>query len=91
MDIINKFIYRSVYTKIFILSDSKLINNMAKADKDNALKLTGITNAINFEDCIRQLRYYFLDINKVREKILAGKIIYILITIQKDPYFTNIV
>ena len=75
MDIINKFIYRLVYTKIFILSDLKLINNMAKAYKDSTLKLTDITTAINFEDCIRQLRYYFLDINKVREKIFADKII----------------
>lgn len=34
--------------------------------KDNALKLASITIAVNFEDCIKQLRYDFVDINKVR-------------------------
>jgi len=39
---------------------------MVRFYKDNALKLAGITITVNFEDCIKQLRYYFADINKVR-------------------------
>lgn len=39
---------------------------MVRFYKDNALKLASITIAANLEDCIKQLRYYFADINKVR-------------------------
>ncbi len=39
---------------------------MVRFYKDNALKFAGITIAVNFEDCIKQLRYYFANINKVR-------------------------
>ena len=37
--------------------------------------LDGITIAVNFKNCIKQLKYYFTNIIKVKEKILAGKII----------------
>jgi len=37
--------------------------------------LDGITIAVNFKNCIKQLRYYFENIKKIKEKILAGKII----------------
>jgi len=43
--------------------------------KSNAWYLASITTAIEWEDCIKQLKYYFSSINRVREKILAGEIL----------------
>lgn len=37
--------------------------------------LTGITTALEWEKCIKQLKYYFSNIKEIKEKILTGKII----------------
>ena len=53
--------------------------------KDNAQYLAGITTAANFENCIKQLKYYFSNIIKVKEKIIAGEIIDLpYLTFQRD-------
>jgi len=43
--------------------------------KDNARKFANLTNAVNFEACKRRLGLYFSDLRKVKERIIAGKII----------------
>ena len=43
--------------------------------KDNARKFANLTTAVNFEDCKRRLGLYFSDLEKVKERIIAGKII----------------
>ena len=48
---------------------------VVKTYKSNAWYLTGITTAIEWEKCIKQLKYYFSNINRVKEKILAGEIL----------------
>jgi len=58
---------------------------MVKTYKSNAWYLAGITTAIEWEKCIKQLKYYFSNINRVKEKILAGEILNTPYTIfQKD-------
>jgi len=58
---------------------------VVKAYKSDAWYLAGITTAIEWENCIKRLKYYFSDVNKVREKILAGKIINIpYVIFQRD-------
>jgi len=58
---------------------------IVKIFKDNAWYLAGITTAVNFENCIKQLRYYFANIIKVKEKINAGEIIDLpYLTLQRD-------
>jgi len=58
---------------------------VVKTYKSNAWYLTGITTAIEWEKCIKQLKYYFSNINRVKEKILAGEILNTPYTIfQKD-------
>ena len=52
-----------------------------KIFKDNAWYLAGITTAVNFENCKKQLSYYFTNIIKVKERIIAGEII-------DSPYLT---
>jgi len=53
--------------------------------KDNAWYLAGIATAVNFENCIKQLRYYYANIIKVKEKIIAGGIIDLpYLTLQRD-------
>ena len=53
--------------------------------KDNAKKFANLTTAVNFEACKRRLRLYFSDLEKVKEKIIAGKIISIpYVTLQRD-------
>jgi len=56
-----------------------------KIFKDNAGNSANLTSAINFESCKRQLRLYFPDFEKVKEKIIAGEIIDLpYVTFQKD-------
>jgi len=53
--------------------------------KNNAWYLAGKINVIKWENCIKQLKLYFSDINKIREKIIAGEIINIpYVTFQRD-------
>lgn len=53
--------------------------------KYNAGKFANLTSAINFEACKRRLRLYFSNLEKVKEKIIAGEIISIpYVTFQKD-------
>jgi len=56
-----------------------------KIFKDNAGKFANLTTAVTFEACKRRLRLYFSDLEKVKEKIIAGKIISIpYVTFQRD-------
>ena len=56
-----------------------------KIFKDNAWHLAGITTAVNFENCKKQLSYYFANIIKVKERIIAGEIINLpYLTLQRD-------
>jgi len=58
---------------------------MVKTYKSNAWYLAGIITAVNFENCIKQLRYYFANIIKVKERIIAGEIIDLpYLTLQRD-------
>jgi len=53
--------------------------------KKNAWYLAGRVNVIKWEDCIRQIKYYFSNIDKIRKKIIAGEIIDLpYVTFQKD-------
>jgi len=53
--------------------------------KDNAEKFADLTTAVIFEACKRRLRLYFSNLEKVREKIIAGEIIDLpFVTFQKD-------
>ncbi|MBA7486970.1 hypothetical protein ES707_22532 [subsurface metagenome] len=53
--------------------------------KDNAGKFANLTTAITFEACKRRLRLYFSELEKVKERIIAGEIIDIpYVTFQKD-------
>ena len=53
--------------------------------KGNVRGFDNPTSAINFEACKRRLRLYFSDLEKVKEKIIAGEIIDIpCVTFQKD-------
>ena len=56
-----------------------------KIFKDNARKFANLTTAVTFEACKRQLRLYFSNIEKVKERIIAGKIIDLpYLILQKD-------
>ena len=58
--------------------------------KDNAKKFANLTTAVNFEACKRRLRFYFSDLEKVKEKIIAGEIINIpYVTFQRDRRATK--
>ena len=48
---------------------------VVKIFKDNARKFANLTTAVNFEACKRRLGLYFSDLEKVKERIIAGKII----------------
>lgn len=48
---------------------------MVRTYKGNAWYLADITNAIEWEKCIKQLKYYFSNVKKIKEKIFDGKII----------------
>jgi len=53
--------------------------------KGNVRGFDNLTSDINFEACKRRLRLYFSDLEKVKEKIIAGEIINIpCLTFQKD-------
>jgi len=53
--------------------------------KDNARKFANLTAAVNFEACKRRLRLYFSNLEKVKEKLIAGEIISIpYVTFQRD-------
>ena len=56
-----------------------------KIFKDNARKFANLTTAVDFEACKRRLRLYFSDLEKVKERIIAGEIISIpYVTFQRD-------
>ena len=53
--------------------------------KDNAENIASYTSIVTFESCKRRLRLYFTNLEKVKERIIAGEIIDIpYITFQKD-------
>ncbi|MBA7537326.1 hypothetical protein ES705_29593 [subsurface metagenome] len=53
--------------------------------KDNAKKFANLVNAVTFEACKRRLGLYFSDLKKVKERIIAGKIIDLpYLTLQRD-------
>jgi len=53
--------------------------------KDDAKKFANLVAAVNFETCKRRLGLYFSDLEKVKERIIAGKIIDLpYVTFQKD-------
>ena len=43
--------------------------------KDNARRFANLTTAVNFEACKRLLKLYFSDLEEIKERIIAGKII----------------
>jgi len=58
--------------------------------KDNAKKFANLVAAVNFEACKRRLRLYFSNLEKVKERIIAGKIIDIpYLTLQRDRRITR--
>jgi len=53
--------------------------------KDNAGNFANLTTAVTFEACKRRLRLYFSNLEKVKERIIAGKIIELpYLTLQRD-------
>jgi len=53
--------------------------------KDNAKKFANLVTAVNFETCKRWLGLYFSDLEKVKERIIAGEIIDLpYLTLQRD-------
>ena len=59
--------------------------------KNNAGKFANLTTAVTFEGCKRRLRLYFSELEKVKEKIIAGEIIDIpYVTFQQDRRKRNI-
>lgn len=62
-----------------------LLMIVVKIFKDNAEKFANLATAVTFEDCKRRLGLYFSDLEKVKERIIAGEIIDIpYATFQKD-------
>ena len=58
---------------------------IVKIFKDNAGESANLVSAVAFEACKRRLRLYSSDLKKVKEKIIAGKIISLpYVTFQKD-------
>jgi len=43
--------------------------------KDNAGEFANLTSTVTFESCKRRLRLYFSDLEKVKERLIAGEII----------------
>ena len=63
---------------------------LVKIFKDNAKKFANLVTAITFEACKRQLRLYFPDLKKVKERIIAGEIIDLpYLTLQRDRRRVN--
>ncbi|MBA7560835.1 hypothetical protein ES695_14350 [Candidatus Atribacteria bacterium 1244-E10-H5-B2] len=53
--------------------------------KKNAEYLAGRISAVSFESCKRRLKLYFSNLNKVKERIIAGEIVDIpYVTFQRD-------
>jgi len=53
--------------------------------KDNVRKFANLTSAVTFEACKRRLRLYFSDLEKIKERIIAGGIIdFPDLTLQRD-------
>lgn len=53
--------------------------------KDNAGNVASYISVVTFESCKKRLRLYFSNLEKVRERIMAGKIIDIpYMTFQRD-------
>jgi len=58
---------------------------IVKIYKSKAWYLAGKTVAIEWEKCIKQLKYYFSNSNKIKEKIITGEIIDTpYLTLQRD-------
>ena len=58
---------------------------VVKIFKDSAEKFANLISAVTFESCNRRLGLYFSDLKKVKERIIAGKIIDIpYLTLQRD-------
>jgi len=58
---------------------------LVKILKDNAENVASYTSAVTFESCKRRLRLYFTNLEKVKERIMAGEIIDIpYMTFQRD-------
>ncbi len=59
--------------------------------KENAERLSGITSAIDFEDCKKRLRLYFTNIGKVKAMLYAGRVIDIpFVTLERDRRIRDI-
>ena len=43
--------------------------------KDNARKIANLTTTLSYEACKRRLKLYFSNLERVKERIIAGKII----------------
>jgi len=53
--------------------------------KENARKIANLTTALSYEACKRRLRLYFSNLEGVKERIIAGKIIDLpYLTLQRD-------
>ncbi|MBA7575936.1 hypothetical protein ES695_05895 [Candidatus Atribacteria bacterium 1244-E10-H5-B2] len=53
--------------------------------KENAKKFANLVAAVTFEACKRRLRFYFSNLEGVKERIIAGKIIDLpYLTLQRD-------
>ncbi|GAJ12848.1 unnamed protein product [marine sediment metagenome] len=53
--------------------------------KNNAEKFANLISAVSFESCRRRLRLYFSNLNKIKERIIAGEIIDLpYVTFQKE-------
>jgi len=59
--------------------------------KQNAEQFSGLTSAIDFEDCKKRLRLYFKNVGEVKARLFAGEIIDLpFITLQKDRRIRDI-
>lgn len=53
--------------------------------KRNAGNFSGITSAIDFEDCKKRLRLYFKNVGQVKAMLYAGKIVSMpFVTLRRD-------
>jgi len=58
---------------------------------DSARNFKGLTIADDWKNFTRRLRYYFADVNKVKDRIIGGEIIELpYITLQRDRRRENV-
>lgn len=56
-----------------------------KIFKDSARKFANLASSVTFKSCKKRLRLYFSDLEKVKERIIAGEIIDLPhLTLQRD-------